>query len=71
MFVTIITFFLITIALTLWAIVYGGSKYISKTEQEFNKQDEILFIDNWQVEQQEKYNRKLLKKILKKLNRKN
>ena len=45
MFVTIITIILITIALTLWAIVYGGSKYISKTEQEFNQQDEILFID--------------------------
>ena len=70
MFVTIITIIILTFVFVLWAIVYGGSKNISEAEREFNNRDEIIYLYDWELEQQEKYNRKLLKKILRKLNKK-
>lgn len=69
MFVTIITIILLTIAFTLWAIIYGGSRNISDKEQKFVDKEEEEFIKEWQLKQEKKLNDKLLRKINKNANK--
>lgn len=69
MFVTIITIILLTIAFTLWAIIYGGSRNISSEEQEFVEKEEEEYIKDWQLKHEKKLNDKLLRKLNKKANK--
>lgn len=71
MFVTIITIILLILAATLWAIIYGGSRNISETEQEFVNREEAEFIKEWQLKREKKLNDKLLRKLNKKANKTN
>lgn len=70
MFVTIITIILLTITFTLWAIVYGGSQNISRTEQVFDEEEQKEYIKEWHLKHEKKINEKLLRKINRKANRK-
>lgn len=70
MFVTIITIILLTIAFTLWAIIYGGSKNISGTERVFDNEEEQEYIKEWNLKHEKKLNEKLLRKINRKTKRK-
>ena len=70
MFVTIITIILLTIAFTLWAIIYGGSQNVSSTEQRFVNDKEAEFVTEWHIKHEKKLNKKLLRKINRKANRK-
>lgn len=62
MFVTIITIILLVLVTSLWAIIYGGSKNLSKAEQEFTNKEEAEFIKGWELKRQKKLNDKLLRK---------
>ena len=62
MFVTIITIILLTIAFTLWAIIYGGSQNVSGTERVFDEEEQE-YIKEWHIKHEKKLNEKLLRKI--------
>lgn len=69
MFVTITIIILLILVATLWAIIYGGSKNISRVEQEFTDKEEAEFVKEWQIKHEKKLNDKLLRKINKKANK--